>query len=279
MTEIGNVGLKPGIRDGFRDQTVYKCWGSRSNKTILLLYEAVNCWSWAIGSAARIHLSTNVAWWHIRSVLCYLLLWMYCLENKVLTFVSDKNYTEYNCTTSITGQRPPRSLQTSASISSLPFSSSSSLSWKSFVSEISSQEIKQMIYWQLFCVQIYFFTPPKFIVPTFLPFSPYLPKSYFGQGWARAVLQKIAITIRIQRVTMSTKVVTMNINSSEKYSPRHLGIVASSSLWLSAAPLLINAGIWQTNKVLWSAMSLSGPMVLSACPSGILTAEDDDVIL
>ena len=136
-----------------------------------------------------------------------------------------------------------------------------------------------MIYWQLFCVQIYFFTPPKFIVPTFLPFSPYLPKSYFGQGWARAVLQKIAITIRIQRVTMSTKVVTMNINSSEKYSPRHLGIVASSSLWLSVAPLLINAGIWQTNKVLWSAMSLSGQMVLSACPSGLLTAEDDDVIL
>ena len=107
-------------------------------------------------------------------VLCYLLLWMYCLENKVLTFVSDKNYTEYNCTTSITGQRALRSLQTSASISSLPFSSSSSLSWKSFVSKISTQEIKQMIYWQLFCVQIYFFTPPKFIVPTFLPFPIYL---------------------------------------------------------------------------------------------------------
>ena len=114
MTEIGNVGLKPGIRDGFRDQTVYKCWGSNSNKTIfitlwscklLILSHWVGCEDSFIYKCRMMAYKKCI-------VLCYLLLWMYCLENKVLTFVSGKNYTEYNCTTSITGQCPLRSLQT-----------------------------------------------------------------------------------------------------------------------------------------------------------------------
>ena len=108
----------------------------------------------------------------------YLLLWMYCLENKVLTFVLYKNYSERELSMRINHNHFDYTLSTlwvqvhntnhrstspqvTADIiqhifrSSLPFSSKSSLSWKRFVSERSTQEIKQMIYWQLFCVHLF----------------------------------------------------------------------------------------------------------------------------
>lgn len=97
-------------------------------------------------------------------------------------------------------------------------------------------------------------------------------KSSIEQDWAFPVNHKIAITIRIQRVTMSTKVVTMNIKISEKCFPKHLGTITSS---LSCSFLLFNTGIWQTNNFFWSEMSLRGPMLLSGCPLSIWTESDE----
>ena len=85
------------------------------------------------------------------------------------------------------------------------------------------------------------------------------PKSSMGQN--SALSHKIEITTKKQRLMASTKVATRNINSKVRYSPKHLGIVSSSlfALWL------IDAGSWQTNNTLWSATSLSGPMMISDC--------------
>ena len=98
-----------------------------------------------------------------------------------------------------------------------------------------------------------------------LPSFRFLSSSCFGQDCA--LYHKIATAMRIQRVTLSIKEVTMKIKSRERCSARHLGTIALSS---SPDLLLIDAGIWQTiNSVSsWSAISFSAPLGLSGGPLG-----------